>query len=34
VVRVKVLVVYHSVYGHIKTMAAAVEQGAKEVAGG
>jgi NAD(P)H dehydrogenase (quinone) len=29
----KVLVVYHSVYGHVKTMAAAVEQGAKEVAG-
>lgn len=29
----KVLVVYHSVYGHIKIMAGAVEQGAKEVAG-
>lgn len=29
----KVLVVYHSFYGHVKTMAAAVEKGAKEVAG-
>jgi NAD(P)H dehydrogenase (quinone) len=29
----KVLVVYHSLYGHVKTMAAAVEKGAKEVAG-
>lgn len=29
----KVLVVYYSAYGHVKTLAAAVEQGAKEVAG-
>jgi NAD(P)H dehydrogenase (quinone) len=29
----KVLVVYHSVYGHIRTMAKAVEEGAQEVAG-
>jgi len=29
----KVLVVYHSVYGHVKTLASAVEKGAKEVAG-
>ena len=29
----KILVVYHSVYGHVKTLAAAVEKGAKEVAG-
>ncbi len=28
----KVLVVYHSVYGHVKTLASAVEKGAKEVA--
>ena len=29
----KVLVVYHSVYGHIQAMAKAVEEGAREVAG-
>jgi NAD(P)H dehydrogenase (quinone) len=29
----KVLVVYHSVYGHVKTLASSVEKGAKEVAG-
>jgi NAD(P)H dehydrogenase (quinone) len=29
----KVLVVYHSVYGHVKMLAAAVEKGAKEAAG-
>ena len=29
----KILVVYHSVYGHVKTLASSVEKGAKEVAG-
>ncbi|MDE2300648.1 MAG: NAD(P)H:quinone oxidoreductase, partial [Burkholderiales bacterium] len=29
----KVLVLYHSFYGHIETMANAVAQGAREVAG-
>jgi hypothetical protein len=29
----KVLIVYHSVYGHIQTMAKAVQEGAQEVAG-
>ncbi|RYY67845.1 MAG: NAD(P)H:quinone oxidoreductase, partial [Comamonadaceae bacterium] len=29
----KILVLYHSVYGHIETMANAVAQGAREVAG-
>jgi NAD(P)H dehydrogenase (quinone) len=29
----KVLIAYHSVYGHVKTLASAVEKGAKEVAG-
>jgi NAD(P)H dehydrogenase (quinone) len=29
----KVLVVYHTVYGHIQTMAKAVQEGAQEVAG-
>jgi NAD(P)H dehydrogenase (quinone) len=28
----KVLVVYHSIYGHIQTMAKAVQEGAQEVA--
>jgi NAD(P)H dehydrogenase (quinone) len=29
----KILVVYHSVYGHVKTLASSVEKGAKEVEG-
>jgi NAD(P)H dehydrogenase (quinone) len=29
----KILVVYHSVYGHVKTLASSVEKGAQEVAG-
>ncbi|MHB1954421.1 MAG: NAD(P)H:quinone oxidoreductase [Sulfobacillus sp.] len=29
----KLLIVYHSVYGHIQAMAKAIEEGAKEVAG-
>lgn len=29
----KLLIVYHSIYGHIKTLAKAVEEGAKEVPG-
>jgi NAD(P)H dehydrogenase (quinone) len=29
----KILIVYHSVYGHIQTMAKAVQEGAQEVAG-
>ena len=29
----KILVLYHSVYGHIETMAQAVGEGAREVAG-
>ncbi len=29
----KVLVVYHSVYGHVQSMAKAVQGGAREVAG-
>ena len=29
----KLLIVYHSVYGHVQAMAKAVEEGAKEVAG-
>ena len=30
---VKVLVLYHSMYGHIKTMAQSVAEGARTVAG-
>jgi NAD(P)H dehydrogenase (quinone) len=30
---VKILIVYHSVYGHVRKMAEAVEQGVREVAG-